>query len=106
MHLALSGDDALDGSSALTLSISTPAAVLSEATAPIPASAVLAVGVDLMTDPVSQRGHFSTKALRSALGVRQLERTTKPDLSERADVLATAVPTDRDLRLIATNSQI
>ena len=46
-----------------------------------PASAVLAVGVDLMTDPVSQRGHGSIKALRSDLGTRHLEVATKPDLS-------------------------
>ena len=69
------------------------------------ASVVLAVGVDLMTDLVSQRGHVSTKALRSDLGTRHLEVATKPDLSGRTSWRRQSRRT-ADLRLIATNSQI
>ena len=74
-----------------------------------PASAVLVVGVDLMTDLVPQRGHVSTNSLRSDLGTRHLEVATKSLIPERADVLATAVPMDRGsvhLRLYRDNSQI
>ena len=70
-----------------------------------PASAVLAVGVDLMTDPVSQRGHGSIKALRSDLGTRHLEVATKPDLSGRTYSRRQSNRT-ACLGKIATNSQI
>ena len=61
-----------------------------------PASVVLAVGVDLMTEPVLQRGHVLTRALRQDLGTRHLQVLTSPDLSGRTcSRRHSAVPTDR-----------
>eukprot|EP00966_Prymnesium_polylepis_P232681 5381523-Prymnesium_polylepis.1 len=69
------------------------------------ASSALAVGVDLMTEPVLQRGHISTNALRQDLGTRHLQVLTSPDLSGRTCSRRQSRRT-ACLRLIATNPQI